>query len=108
MVWSLKNKFLIILKLNFNEGQIYKKISNFDYFKNWNFFQLYKGWNRKGWESALKNWIKLSRKYLGPGWMGGWVEAKAGLRIAYSNQKSVYIKQLRKKVVKLGNGWVGG
>ena len=21
------------------------------------------------------------------GWMGGWVEAKAGLRIAYSNQK---------------------
>ena len=25
MVRSLKNKFLIILKLNFNEGQIYKK-----------------------------------------------------------------------------------
>ena len=29
-----KIKFLIISKLNFNEGQIYKKKSNFDYFKN--------------------------------------------------------------------------
>ena len=37
MVRSLKIKFLIISKLNFNEGQFYKlKI-----------FQLYKGWNRK-------------------------------------------------------------
>ena len=34
MVRSLKIKFLIISKLNFYEGQIYKKISNFDYFKN--------------------------------------------------------------------------
>ena len=73
MVWSLKIKCLIISKLNFNEGKIYKKISNFDYFKNWKFFQIYKGWNRKGWESALKNWIKLSRKYLGPGWVDGWM-----------------------------------
>ena len=23
------------------------------------------------------------------GWMGGWMEAKAGLRIAYSNQKYI-------------------
>ena len=30
------------------------------------------------------------------GWVGGWVEAKAGLRIAYSNQKS------------LVTGWMGG
>ena len=32
------------------------------------------------------------RKYLAgrkEGWMGGWMEAKAGLRIAYSNQKFV-------------------
>ena len=28
-----KIKFLIISKFNFNEGQFYKKISNFDYFK---------------------------------------------------------------------------
>ena len=24
------------------------------------------------------------------GWMDGWVEAKAGLRIAYSNQKQIF------------------
>ena len=34
------------------------------------------------------------QKTLLEGWMGGWVEAKAGLRIAYSNQK-LYIKWSR-------------
>ena len=34
IVWFLKFKFLIIIKLNFNGGQFYKKILNFDYFKN--------------------------------------------------------------------------
>ena len=29
---------------------------------------------------------KLSKKYLGRCWMDGWMEAKASLRIAYSNQ----------------------
>ena len=32
----------------------------------------------------------MSRKYLGrrkDGWMDGWMEVKAGVRIAYSNQK---------------------
>ena len=33
------------------------------------------------------------------GWMGGWMEVKAGLRIAYSNQQAV------KKYLA---GWVGG
>ena len=32
---------------------------------------------------SLPFWAK---KY-GPGWMGGWIGGKAGLRIAYSNQK---------------------
>jgi hypothetical protein len=27
------------------------------------------------------------------GWMDGWVAGKAGLRIAYSNQKSSFMKQ---------------
>ena len=30
---------------------------------------------------------KCIEKTLDGGWMGGWVEAKAGLSIAYSNQK---------------------
>ena len=33
------------------------------------------------------------------GWVGGWVEAKAGLRIAYSNKK---------KLAGWKDGWVGG
>ena len=33
IVWFLKFKFLTIIKLNFNGGQFYKKILNFDYFK---------------------------------------------------------------------------
>ena len=33
------------------------------------------------------------------GWVGGWVEAKAGLRIAYSNQKSI-----PKKILNWGYG----
>ena len=32
-VQFLKFKFLTIIKLNFNAGQFYKKILNFDYFK---------------------------------------------------------------------------
>ena len=32
-VQFLKFKFLTIIKLNFNGGQFYKKILNFDYFK---------------------------------------------------------------------------
>ena len=42
-----KFMFLITLKLNFNGGQFYKKILNFDYFKKLLIFQLYKVWNRK-------------------------------------------------------------
>ena len=45
MVRSLKIKFLIISKLNLNEGQIYKKISNYDYFKNWKIFNFWKNQN---------------------------------------------------------------
>ena len=33
IVRFFKFKYLIIIKLNFNEGQFYKKILNFDYFK---------------------------------------------------------------------------
>ena len=33
IVRFLKFKFLTIIKLNFNGGQFYKKILNFDYFK---------------------------------------------------------------------------
>ena len=32
VILNLKIKFLIILKLNFNGGQFYKKILNFGYF----------------------------------------------------------------------------
>ena len=32
-VQFLKFKFLTLMKLNFNGGQFYKKILNFDYFK---------------------------------------------------------------------------
>ena len=38
----------------------------------------------------IGNTLLSRRKYLAGrkgGWMGGWMEAKAGLRIAYSNQK---------------------
>ena len=37
IVQFLKFKFLTIIKLNFNGGQFYKKILNFDYFKNCKF-----------------------------------------------------------------------
>ena len=47
MARFLKFKFLTILKLNFNGGQFYKKILNFDYFKKLLIFQFYKVWNRK-------------------------------------------------------------
>ena len=33
----LKFKFLTIIKLNFNGGQFYNKILNFDYLKNYKF-----------------------------------------------------------------------
>ena len=33
MVRFLKFNFLIVIKLNFNGNQFYKKILNFDYFK---------------------------------------------------------------------------
>ena len=33
IVQFLKFKFLIIIKFNFNGGQFYKRILNFDYFK---------------------------------------------------------------------------
>ena len=33
IVRFLKNKFLTVIKLNFNGGQFYKKILNFDYLK---------------------------------------------------------------------------
>jgi hypothetical protein len=33
MAWFLKLKFLLILKINFNGGQFYKKILNFRYYK---------------------------------------------------------------------------
>ena len=47
MVRFLKIKFLVVLKLNFNGGQLYKEILNFDYFKKLLIFQLYKVWERK-------------------------------------------------------------
>ena len=92
MVQSLKIKFQIISKINFNEGQIYKKISNFDYFKNWKFFSYIKVGIENGEKVRKKIEIKFwVEKTLDDGWMGGWVdgwkEGKAGLRIAYSNQK---------------------
>ena len=49
------------------------------------------------------------------GWMDGWMEAKAGLRIAYSNQKSVSHMHERvncfvQKTLLEGrkDGWMGG
>ena len=43
-----------------------------------------------------------NQKYLGEwkgGWMDGWVAGKAGLRIAYSNQKvNKKIKKVNKKI----------
>ena len=61
----LKFKFLFIFKLNFNGSLFYKKILNFDYFKKLLIFQLYKVWNRKWWEIALKIfswkfWVSLN------------------------------------------------
>ena len=35
MLWLLNFKFLIALNLNYNGGQLYKKISKFGYFKKW-------------------------------------------------------------------------
>ena len=35
MVWLLKIKFIIALKINFNGGQFYKKILKYGYDKNW-------------------------------------------------------------------------
>ena len=34
------------------------------------------------------------------GWVGGWMDGKAGLRIAYSNQKSLVTKWM--------GGWMDG
>ena len=78
MVRSLKIKFQIISKLNFNEGQIYKKISNFDYFKNWKFFNYIKVWIENGEKVRRKIEIKFwVKKNLDDGrmdgWVGGWV-----------------------------------
>ena len=74
MVWSLKIKFLIISKLNFNEGQIYKKISNFDYFKNWKFFSYIKVGIENGEKVRRKIEIKFwVEKTLDDGWMDGWM-----------------------------------
>ena len=70
MVWSLKIKFLIISKINFNEGQNYKKISNFDYFQIWKFFSYIKIGIENG-EKVLRkielNWVENTLD-------GGWVE----------------------------------
>ena len=74
MVRSLKIKFLIISKLNFNEGQIYKKISNFDYFKNWKFFSYIKVGIENGEKVRRKIEIKFwVEKTLDDGRMDGWV-----------------------------------
>ena len=35
----------------------------------------------------VENFEQVIKSLLETGWMGGWVEGKAGLRIAYSNQK---------------------
>ena len=87
MVWSLKIKFLIISKLNFNEGQFYKKISNFDNFKNRKFFSYIKVGIENGEKVRKKIEIKFwVENTLDDGWVEGWMEGKAGLRIAYSNQ----------------------
>ena len=90
MVQSLKIKFLIISKLEFNEGQIYKKISNFDYCKNWKFFCYIKVGIENGEKVRRKIEIKFwveKKPWTMDGWMEGRKEAKAGLRIAYSNQQ---------------------
>ena len=48
------NKFLIILKLNYNRGQFYKNILNFGYFKKFWILQLNKVWKIKCWLFALQ------------------------------------------------------
>ena len=78
MVWSLKINFLIISKLKFNEGQIYKKISNFDYFKKWKFFSYVKVGIENGEKVRRKieiNWVEntLDGGRMG-GWMDGWMD----------------------------------
>ena len=77
MVQSLKIKFLIITKLNFNEGQIYKKISNFDYFKNWKFCNYIKVGIENGEKVRRKIVIKFwVEKSLDAGWKDGWMDGR--------------------------------
>ena len=46
-----------------------------------------------GWMDGRESWVKPCTV---EGWMEGWVVGKAGLRIAYSNQK--VIRQSSKKL----------
>ena len=100
MVRSLKIKFLIISKLNFNEGQIYKKISNFDYFKNWKFFNYIKVWIENGEKVHRKIEIKWVENTLDDGrkdgWMGGWMDGGES-RVKDCLQQSKIEKIERKK-----------
>ena len=59
MVWFLKFKFLIIIKLNFNGGQFYKKILHFDYFKNCKFCRYIKFEIENGVYLRWKFWVSL-------------------------------------------------
>ena len=72
MVRSSKIKFLIISKLNFNEGQIYKKNSNFEIFKNWKIFSYIKVGIENGEKVRRKIEINWVENTLDDGRVDGW------------------------------------
>ena len=62
--------------------------------------------NIKNVEYVRREWAWYRRKYLAgrvDGWMGGWMEAKAGLRIAYNNQKRTLQYELFQILVDVWN-----
>ena len=66
------NEWISWIKLNYNVGQIYKKISNFDYLKNWKFFSYIKVGIENGEKVRRTIEIKFRvEKTLDDGWVDG-------------------------------------
>ena len=82
MIQFLKIKCLIILKINFNGGQFYKKFKILVITKNCKFFSFIKFEIENGENLRWKFWVEnfewvyfmIMSKYLAGNWVGGWVD----------------------------------
>ena len=83
-----KFKFLFALKQNFNGGQFYKEISKLGYFKKLGKVRVKLLWLRKlivEMNSRICKKLAAKIKKSGAGWMDGWMDGRASLRIAHSH-----------------------